>query len=274
MTIAAADFNFVSELIRKEAAIVLETGKEYLVESRLNPIIRSEGLSSLTELVNKLKQNNIPGLLRKVVEAMTTNETSFFRDVEPFDVLKNVVIPQLIKNCQTTKELTIWCGAASTGQEPYSLSMLLLDAFPELATWKVKLIATDINQQVLTKAKEGVYTQLEVNRGLPMPYLVKYFEKRGTEWFIKDKVKNIIEFTEMNLIQSWPKLTKVDLVMLRNVLIYFDIPIKRQILSNIRKVMKPESVLFLGAAETTLNVDEEFERKSVGRTSYYNIKRK
>lgn len=271
MALDSADFAYISAFIREHSAIVLETGKEYLVESRLMPIVRGEKLASIAELVVQLRRRPQNSLHMRVVEAMTTNETSFFRDVAPFEGLRLQALPDLIARRTAERRLRIWCGAASSGQEPYSLAMLLLEHFPVLANWDVKIIATDISQDILQRAKAGRYSQLEVNRGLPAPMLIKYFERVGIEWSIKDSVRKLVQFEELNLIRPWKGLPSCDFVFMRNVLIYFDVPTKKDILGKIRKVMRPDGYLFLGSAETTMNIDSNFIRVQLGKSSCYSI---
>jgi chemotaxis protein methyltransferase CheR len=266
------DFDFVRRLVYQRSAIVLEPGKEYLVESRLAPIVRQTGLTSISELVTKLRAPGSTALERDVIEAMTTNETSFFRDLWPFEVLKSDVLPDLIAKRQTSRTLTIWCAASSTGQEPYSIAMLIREHFPQLAGWTVKIIATDLSVDVLDRAKAGRYSQLEVGRGMPAALLVKYFERAGLDWQLKSDIRRGVEFRQMNLADPWPALPPADLVMVRNVLIYFDTETKKAILGRVRGVLKGDGYLFLGAAETTLNLDEGFERLQFQRTGCYRLR--
>ena len=273
-TLSPADFTFVCELVRQRSAIVLESGKEYLVVSRLTSVAQQNGFSNLGELVTRLRSQPMGPLPQKVVEAITTNETSFFRDLYPFDVLKKEIVPEILQKRAAEKRLTIWCGAASTGQEPYTIALVLKENFPQLDNWSVKIIATDINNEVLEQARSGVYSQIEVNRGLPAPMLIRHFEKVGSEWRIKEPLRKMIEFRPVNLISYWPAMPPVDIVFLRNVLIYFDQPTKREILGKIRKVMRPDGYLFLGGAETTINLDETFERTQFDRASCYKIRGK
>lgn len=271
MPIDAADFAYVSAFVREHSAIVLEPGKEYLVESRLMPIVREHKFASLSALVLALKQRSVPGLQGRVVEAMTTNETSFFRDATPFEALRLKVLPGLIARRQGERRLRVWCGAASSGQEPYSLAILLLEHFPMLSSWDVRIVATDLSREILQKARSGRYTQLEVNRGLPAPLLVKYFERSGLDWTVREPVRRLVQFEEMNLVRPWLRLPPSDLVMLRNVLIYFDVPTKRDILAKVRQVLRPDGYLFLGSAETTMNIDASFERLQVEKASCYSL---
>ena len=269
MEISASDFEYISKMVRDRSAIVLETGKEYLVESRLFPVVKQEGLDSLKELVKKISLNNDKRLQDMVVEAMTTNETSFFRDHHPFETLKNSVIPELIKKRQSTREFNIWCGASSSGQEPYSIAMLLKENFPELNTWKLNYIATDISNEMLNRCREGYYSQLEINRGLPASMMVKYFDRDGAHWQIKEDFRKMIDFKMLNLSEAWPTMPQMDIVMLRNVLIYFDVETKKNILAKIQKLLKPDGYLFLGAAETTINLNDSFERMVFKQSGCY-----
>lgn len=269
MPITPTDFDFVRAMVRKESAIALEPGKEYLVESRLTTLARQEGLATAEQLIEEVRKRPDNGLRYKIVEAMTTNETSFFRDVAPFDALREHVLPDMIARRAAQKSLRIWCGAASTGQEPYSLAMLIREHFPALASWRVEIVATDISREVLDRARTGRYSQLEVNRGLPASLLVKYFEKDGIAWRVKAPLRAMITYREMNLIGNWTGVDNADIVMMRNVLIYFDVAIKKQILANVRRVLRPDGYFMLGSAESTMNIDDKYKRVPVGRTSCY-----
>ena len=273
MPLSDSDLDYVRALVFDQSAIVLDRSKAYLVESRLTPLATRLGFASLPELVGKLRREPANGTHRMVVDAMTTNETYFFRDVHPFEALRTTVLPDLVLARAKERALRIWCGACSTGQEPHSISMLFREHFPHVATWQVQILCTDLNRDVLTKAKAGAYTQLEVNRGLPASLLVKYFTKTGDLWQIRDDIRGRLQFQELNLAKSFPPLPRFDLVMLRNVLIYFDTETKKAILARIRRVLAPDGILFLGAAETTLNLDESFESVPVGRTFCYRLKR-
>jgi chemotaxis protein methyltransferase CheR len=271
MEISAATFDFVRTLVCDQAGIVLERDKHYLVEARLIPIARRRGFESADALVTHASRTGDAGLKQCVVEAMTTNETTFFRDVEPFEALRQHVVPAILDRRQVTKQLRIWCCAASTGQEPYSLAMLLQEQFPRLAAeaWTVSVFATDLSEEVLDRARQGRYTQLEMNRGLPATYLVKYFEKQGLEWQLKPTVRRIVSFDKLNLVKPWPDVGSFDIVMLRNVMIYFDVPTKQQVLERVRKVLRADGYLFLGSAETTMGIHDGFERETWRRTGFY-----
>ncbi len=272
MSLTELDFQTVAKIVRDESAIALEAGKEYLVESRLAPIAKEAGFENLVALVNELRKNTNRVLTKRVVEAMTTNETSFFRDLEPFEILKKHVLPPLIKARESSRKLSLWCAACSTGQEPFSIAMMLLEHFKELASWKVEILATDINESVLSRARESRFSQLEVNRGLPAPLLIKYFSKEGMNWCLKDEVRRMVTFKALNLVKPWGPMPRFDIVLIRNVLIYFETETKKEILKNIRSVMAQDGVLFLGTAETTINIDENFERCAFNRSSCYKLK--
>jgi chemotaxis protein methyltransferase CheR len=270
MQLSEFDFGFVCEIVKDEAAIVLEQGKEYLVESRLIPLAKTEGFSGLSEMLWAARSEEQPILKKKIIEALTTNETSFFRDYEPFEVMKTTLLPEVIGKRSKEKRLTIWSAATSTGQEPYSICMMLRDNFPQLTGWDIKIIGTDINRAVLHKAQQGIYSHFEINRGLPATSLIKHFDKKDKEWQIKPEIRKMVEFSELNLIKPFPPtLPRFDFIFLRNVLIYFDKETKRSILEKVRGVLKNDGYLFLGASETTLNIDDSFDRRVIGKTSCY-----
>jgi chemotaxis protein methyltransferase CheR len=274
MPISAAEFEYVRALIRERAGIALEPGKEYLVESRLDPLARQEGFPTLTHFLASLKSSPLAsGLHHKVVQAMTTNETSFFRDVRPFEVLKTLVLPELIAQRSAQRALNFWSAACSTGQEPYSVALVMREALPTLLpTWNFRFIASDISTEVLARAIQGRYSQLEVNRGLPASLLVKYFQKEGNEWQIKADVRRMVEFREINLTEPWSILPTMDIVFMRNVLIYFSVETKKAILVKVRRLLKPAGFLFLGSSETTLNLDDGFEPVPADRTACYRLR--
>ncbi|HMO14312.1 MAG TPA: protein-glutamate O-methyltransferase CheR [Pirellulaceae bacterium] len=268
-TLEISSYKFVCDFVRNKSAIELDSSKSYLVESRLAPVIKAHGLQGLDHLVEALRKPNSQVLAKDVVEAMTTHETSFFRDINPFDALRKTILPELLKKRQTERTISIWSNACSSGQEIYSISMMLKESFPELAPWKVRLLATDISTQVIKKAQEGLFNQTETNRGLPMQMLIKYFQREGLNWRIKDDVRKSVEFRLVNLIEPFPDLPKFDVVFLRNVLIYFSPETKTEILVKIRKALKPDGYLFLGGAETTINLNVPFERENAGTCSVY-----
>jgi chemotaxis protein methyltransferase CheR len=270
MPISQTDFDYVAQLVRSQAAIVLESGKEYLVENRLLPIAQQEGFGTLEAFIGALRaQTTINGLHHKSIDALTTNETSFFRDFHPFEALRKTILPRLIEQRSATRQLTIWSAACSTGQEPYSLAMLIHEHFPQLRDWKVTIYATDLSPTVLKGAAEGSYSQFEVNRGLPAPLLIRHFVKQGDRWHIKSELKKNIQFRAMNLIQPWPILPPFDLVFIRNVMIYFDVDTKKTILKRIRNCLLPHGYLFLGSTETTYNIDPSYRAVTFDRTVVY-----
>ena len=200
-----------------------------------------------------------------------TTETSFFRDQHPFEALRKVVLADLIGRRRDGCRLHIWCAASSTGQEPYSLALLLREHFPELDGWKVFLLASDLSQAVLARAREGRYKQIEVNRGLPAALLVKYFEQHGTDWQLKPAIRAMVDFQEINLAQPWPALPRMDLVLLRNVMIYFDVATKKTILGRLARLLRPDGYLLLGGAETTFNLDDSFRRVEPLKSGFYQL---
>ncbi len=269
-----ATFNYIRELVLDRSAIVLDEQKHYLVESRLAPIVRDHGLESIDHLVDQMRSCNWSVLHQLVVEAMTTNETSFFRDLHPFETLRKAVLPELIERRVHNRTLNIWSAACSTGQEPYTIAITLREHFPALHSWTVRIYGSDLSQCVLKKARDGVYHQTEVNRGLPAALLVKYFSKRGMQWEVKDEIRRKVEFMEINLVEPWPTLPQMDIVFLRNVLIYFSCDTKRHILGKVRKTMATDGYLFLGGAETTMNLDENYHRIQQGTSIYYRLRRR
>ncbi len=264
MTLAADSFNYVADLVRRESAIVLDTGKEYLVESRLLPLARAAGKASVAEYIDALRARPTQADKVAVVEALTTNETFWFRDMEPFEVLKSEIIPELLRTAAHKRKLTIWSGACSSGQEAYTIAMIMAETVVPLG-WTIEIVATDISQQMIDRVESGLYSQLEVNRGLPAPMLVKYFRKVGTHWQVSDELRRMVKVKYLNLSQPFPALPTFDIVFLRNVLIYFDADTKRRILSQVRAVTAPGGALFLGAAETTIGIDDVWERTPMGR---------
>jgi chemotaxis protein methyltransferase CheR len=267
-----ADFDYVRGYIRDQSAIVLEPGKEYLVESRLQTLARKENIGSIDLLIGKLRSDSSNGLHRKVVDAMTTNETSFFRDIHPFEALRKYLLPELAARRAQARQLRFWCGAASTGQEPFSVLMLIAEHFPDLLAWDLQFIATDLCAEVLARARRGCFNQLEVNRGLPASLLVKHFVRQGADWEFRQDLRRRVDFRELNLARDWPLDPPLDLIFLRNVLIYFDLETKKSILSKIRRLLRPGGYLLLGGAETTFNVDDAFERAVFDKSAFYRLK--
>ncbi len=264
-----ADFDYIRKLLVDRSAIVLGDDKRYLVEARLAPVIGQLNLPSISDLVGKLRFESNNGLATRVVEALVTSETSFFRDISPFEVLRKTVIPELIAARASERKLTFWSAACSTGQEPYTIALTLREYFPELANWQITILGTDISTDVIAKAKQGVYSQFEANRGLPAKLMVKYFQQSGTTWQLDAAIRNMVEFRQFNLAAAWPMLPKFDVIFLRNVMIYFDVSTKREILARVERTLAPDGLLVLGGAETTLNLTEAFVRVERMKAGYY-----
>lgn len=267
----AQDYDYVCRLVRDRSAIVLDAGKEYLVQARLLPLARQLKLESVSDLVARLRSNHDDALKVRVVEAMATTETLFFRDHHPFETLRTTVLPELIRSRTAERRLNFWCAACSTGQEPYSLAMLLREHFPQLSGWQVRILATDLSGEVLGRARAGCFSQIEVNRGMPAPLLVKFFRQDGAKWQLHDDIRNAVEFRELNLIKPWPLLPRMDLILIRNVLIYFDVDIKKMILSRCAGLLRPDGYLLLGGAETTINLDGAFHRVAELKGGFFRL---
>lgn len=271
-TLSSGHFAYVCSLVRSRAAIELDASKSYLIEARLANLARQTGHASAVDLVQGMQIKRLPELEQMLVEAMTTNETSFFRDLHPFEALRGVVLPKMLAARSAKRSLNIWSAACSTGQELYSIAMYIREHFPELSSWKLNLLGTDISDEVLSKAKLGRFTQLEVNRGLPASFLVKYFQRDGLHWQVRPEVKAMVKFEKLNLIEPWPNLPIMDVVLLRNVMIYFATEIKKQILQRVRGRMPADGILFLGAAETTMRLDAAFDCVHDASCIYYTVK--
>ena len=252
------DFDYLRKLLKERSGLVLSAEKQYLAESRLLPVARRHGLGTLADLVAKLK-TPVPALANEVVEAMTTNETFFFRDKIPFDHVRDTIMPALIAARAREKRIRIWCTAASTGQEPYSLSMVLTNFRAQLSGYRVDILATDLSGEVLERAKTGIYSQFEVQRGLPIQLLVKYFNKVGESWQIAQDMRDMVQFRPLNLLNDFSPLGMFDLVFCRNVLIYFDQPIKTAVLNRLVRQMPDDGYLVLGAAETVVGLTDAFK---------------
>ncbi|MGF1463583.1 MAG: CheR family methyltransferase [Maricaulaceae bacterium] len=262
------DFDYVRALVRERSGLVLTQDKSYLIDSRLSPVARREGFATLSELIAVVRNRRDERLARAITDAMTTNETFFFRDKTPFELMKTDVMPILARARATAGRVRIWCAAASTGQEPYSLAMLLDQMAPQLGGVQVDIVATDISDRALAKAKSGLYTQFEVQRGLPVQLMVKYFEKQGELWAIKDSIKHRVEYKLFNLLDSPAALGRFDIVFCRNVLIYFDQETKSMVLNRMAQLLPQDGFLFLGAAETVMGLTTAFQ-PAQGRRGLY-----
>jgi chemotaxis protein methyltransferase CheR len=266
MTLAGADFTYVTQMVRQRSSIDLQPGKEYLVESRLAPLARDLGERDVAGLVSRLRRGD-GRLEEQVVDALTTNETSWFRDSHPFQAFTQHLLPELASGPSRT--ITIWSAACSSGQEAYSLGMLLLDWLPAHPGYTARIVGTDISPKMVERARAGRYSQLEVNRGLPAQYLVKHFDQVGRDWVIKPAVRALARFERGNLALPPVGVPTCDLVFLRNVLIYFDVDTKRRVLGHVRRVLRPGGYLVLGGAESTMNIDASFQRLDLGRAAVF-----
>ena len=256
-----ADFAFIAAFLKERSGLIITPDKLYLLETRLGAILREHNLAGLPALTEALRQVGAGKLKDKVVDAMTTNETSFFRDSHPFDTLRKALIPGLIERRASGKALRIWCAACSTGQEPYSIAMTLKDHFPVLGAWKVEIIATDISPSVLERAREGVYSTFEVQRGMPIQMLVRHFDQVGQHWRIKPDLRQNISFRSANLLDDFSILGTFDVILCRNVLIYFDQPTKTRILHAMAKRLAPDGALMLGGAESVFGLCDAFQNQ-------------
>ena len=259
MAITPATFEYFRKLVEQRSGIVLEAGKEYLIESRLAQVARAQGFATIDEFATELGTTNFNSLHRQVVEAMTTNETFFFRDKVPFDHFRQAIMPEVLKARAARKSIRIWCAAGSTGQEPYSLAMCLKEMDSQLAGWRVEIIATDLSQEVLEKSRAGLYSQFEVQRGLPIQLLVKYFKQTGEFWQINPELRAMVQHRQLNLLHDFSQLGTFDVIFCRNVLIYFDQDTKINIFNRLCKAMEPDGFLVLGAAETVVGLTDAFK---------------
>lgn len=264
-------FDFIRQLVRRESSIVLDDGKTYLVTSRLSPLAREQGFESVAAFIAHLQSMPTSELHTLAAEAIATTETSFFRDHHPFAALRDEILPELVRRRGASRTLSIWSAACSSGQEPYSIAMILRDRFAQLEGWNLQLAASDISRRMIDRARQGLYTQLEINRGLPAPYLVRFFEQEEDRWLLRKDVRGLFRFFRQNLVEPWPIVAPVDILILRNVLIYFDVDTRRELLRRVRGLLRPDGYLLLGSAETTLNVDDLFTRVPIGRTVFYQV---
>lgn len=254
------DFDLFSVLVRQRSGLVLTKDKAYLLESRLVPVARKWNLKTLEDLAASVRTKRDEQMLRDVTEAMTTNESFFFRDQKPFEQFRKVLLPELLRTRETKKQIRIWSAAASSGQEAYSLAMILLEEAPKVQGWKIDIVGTDLSSEMVERAKSGIYSQFEVQRGLPITMLMKYFSQIGTDkWQIKENLRQMVQFREGNLLTDFGPIGVFDIIYCRNVLIYFDQPTKARVLDAMSHVMSPDGVLFLGGAETVLGVTEKFK---------------
>jgi chemotaxis protein methyltransferase CheR len=253
------DFEFIAQLLYQRSGLVITQEKAYLLESRLNPVARKWDLEGIDALIAALRSKKDEKLTVDVTEAMTTNESFFFRDNRPFDQFKDIVLPHMLEARGSRKQLRIWSAACSSGQEPYTLAMILKEEAAKLAGWKIDIIATDLSTEILNKAKEGLYSQFEVQRGLPITLLMKYFAQEGEKWRISEDIRRMVTYKPFNLLENPSALGHFDVVFCRNVLIYFDQPTKSDVLKRVARTLSADGVLYLGGAESVLGISEAFK---------------
>lgn len=265
--ISTENYQFLQQQVYRASGIVLDDTKQYLLEARLLPIIRREKLGGLNDLCALMRATARPEIAQEITEAMTTNETFFFRDLTPFNALRNTILPRLKAEKKLSRVLRLWSAASSSGQEAYSLAMLLLESGFE--DFRIDILGTDLSEKMIERARAGRYIQIEVNRGLPAPYLVKYFDRKGLEWQLKEVVRRMVRFQQFDLRQPMTPLGTFDIVFCRNVLIYFDLDTRKKVLNQIEGTLASGACLFLGAAETTMNLTTAFEYKSADGAIFY-----
>jgi chemotaxis protein methyltransferase CheR len=253
-----SDFDHLRKLLHRSSGLALDADKAYLAESRLRRIMTRAGIDDLGGLVKQIEGGRKPALMRDVVEAMTTNETFFFRDRLPFEHFKSYILPQLIEARSASRSIRIWCAACATGQEPYSLAMILDEEAKKLTGWNVEILATDLSRSVVDTAREALYSQFEVQRGLPINYLLRYFHQEGSHWRLSEHVRSRVKFQEFNLLSDPFRFGQFDIVFCRNVLIYFDPETKKQVLHRLANVLAPDGYLVMGAAETVVGLTDAF----------------
>ncbi|WP_426438810.1 CheR family methyltransferase [Bradyrhizobium genosp. P] len=252
------DYEYLRKLLKDHSGLDLSADKQYLIESRLLPLARKSGVSGIPDLVMKIKAGS-SSVTAQVVEAMTTNETFFFRDKVPFDHFRDTMMPEILKARAARKSIRIWCAAGSTGQEPYSLAMCLKEMSGALAGWRVEIVATDLSQEVLEKSKAGIYSQFEVQRGLPIQMLVKYFKQSGEFWQVNPELRAMVQHRQLNLLHDFSQLGAFDIIFCRNVLIYFDQDTKINIFNRLARLVEADGFLVLGAAETVVGLTDTFK---------------
>ena len=263
------NYKFIQKFALNQAGIALDDDKKYFVETRLYPIIKAEGYRNIDDLVIQMKLPNSGRLHDKIIDALTTNETLFFRDYHYFDGLRKSFIPHLMECRKHSKQMRVWSCACSSGQEPYSFAILLREYFPELCNWNVDITGTDLSSSILNKAKDAVYSQMEVNRGLPINLLVKYFTQTADGWELNPQVRKMVDFKRMNIIKDSITFNNIDVIFIRNVLYYFTEEQKDKVLERLHSVLSPEGILLLGGTETMPNMEKLFQKNMDGRFIYY-----
>lgn len=272
--ISQEGMDYIRRWAKDKMAVDISPDKRYLIESRLLPIVRKHSFENIDILVKKLQISRAKDpLFLDVLDALTTHETSFFRDGHPFEYIRTKMIPQFMAANIKTKRMAIWSAACSTGQEIYSFAMVLDKYFPQLKSWDIKLIATDISPQVVEKGQKGIYSTAEISRGLPLDLKNRYFKKvDALNWQIDDGIRRMVEFRTLNLVEPWPAWAPFHMVFMRNVLIYFDVPTKQKILNKLKVYLQSGGALFLGSSETTINIDQDWKVQSSGNSAHYKLK--
>ncbi len=263
-----SEYEYLQKLLKERSGLILSADKQYLVESRLIPLARRSNLGGISDLVAKMKAGAEP-LVVSVVEAMTTNETFFFRDKVPFDHFRETIMPAMLDARKHRRSIRIWCAASSTGQEPYSLAMILKEIGAPLSGWRTEIVATDLSQEVLEKSKSGIFSQFEVQRGLPIQMLVKHFTQVNETWQLSPEIRAMVQFKQLNLLQDFSHLGTFDIIFCRNVLIYFDQDTKVNVFNRLAKVIEPDGFLVLGAAETVVGLSAGFNPYPERRGLYH-----
>ncbi|NBX74736.1 MAG: methyltransferase domain-containing protein [Alphaproteobacteria bacterium] len=262
------DFELLSGILKQRSGLVLTPEKAYLLESRLLPVARKYSLKGLDELAAQIRSRRDEAMLRDMTEAMTTNESSFFRDQKPFDQFKNIIMPHVAEARAAKKQVRVWSAACSSGQEAYSLTMLWHELAAKYPGWKLEIMGTDLSAEMVERSRSGIYTQFEVQRGLPIQLLMKYFTQQGDKWQINTQCRALCQFKEMNLLQDFGPVGVFDIIYCRNVLIYFDPPTKTRVLEAMSKVLAPDGALYLGGAETVLGLTDKFRPVDANRGLY------
>lgn len=281
MAISYQNIQYMQKLILSLSANVIPDEKSYLISLRINSLAKEKGFDSVQEFIEYLRIRPPADLHHEAVEAMMNNETSFFRESRSFEAVEKVVLPMLVEQRSRERTLNIWSAGCSTGQEPYSIAMLLHEQIPDIAQWHLKITASEYSKRILTIAKEGRYSKLTINRGLPQHLLVRYFEKVTIksaldavyEWQIRDEIRKLVKFQQLNLEKPWPPFAQMDIIFMRNILIYFSDETKKKILERVHRVLRPDGYLFLGSAETITNLHSSFERVQVERTVAYRLRK-
>jgi chemotaxis protein methyltransferase CheR len=272
MSVRCEDFDYIRTLLKSYSGVSLEDDKKYLLEVRLSDLYGEMKAESIAEMVKVLRQDNNSALRERVLNALLTNETYFFRDIHPFGMLHTELLPELFAARAATKRLRIWSGACSTGQEPYSVAMIVNDLLERFPDFTVEIVATDIAEENLARAKAGQYSQAEVNRGLPAQMLIRHFAKKEAVWEVNESIRRMVTFRKLNLVGDWAGMERPDLILLRNVLIYFEQDTKKEILARIRRHVVEDGAVILGSAETILGLSEEFHIVHSGKASLYRPK--